>query len=33
VAAALTARGVPAPAGGRIWHPMQVKRVIAATRV
>lgn len=30
LAAALTARGVPAPAGGRAWHPMQVKRVVAA---
>jgi DNA invertase Pin-like site-specific DNA recombinase len=32
VAAALTARGVLAPAGGRAWHPMQVKRVIDARR-
>ncbi len=32
VAAALTARGVPAPAGGRAWHPMQVKRVVDACR-
>lgn len=32
VAAALTARGVPAPAGGRSWHPMQVKRVVDACR-
>jgi DNA invertase Pin-like site-specific DNA recombinase len=30
LAAALTSRGVPAPAGGRAWHPMQVKRVIDA---
>ncbi|MGG5890706.1 recombinase family protein [Falsiroseomonas sp. HC035] len=28
IAAALTARGVPAPAGGRAWHPMQVKRIL-----
>ena len=32
LAAALTARGVPAPAGGRAWHPMQVKRVVEANR-
>ena len=32
LAAALTARGVPAPAGGRAWHPMQVKRVVDANR-
>ncbi len=32
LAAALTARGVPAPAGGRAWHPMQVKRVVDADR-
>jgi DNA invertase Pin-like site-specific DNA recombinase len=32
LAAALTARGVPAPAGGRAWHPMQVKRVVEACR-
>ena len=32
VAAALTARGVPAPAGGHAWHPMQVKRVVDACR-
>ncbi len=31
LAAALTARGVPAPAGGRAWHPMQVKRVLDAS--
>ncbi|RZA30036.1 MAG: hypothetical protein EOP02_02785 [Proteobacteria bacterium] len=30
LAAALTARGVPPPAGGRSWHPMQVKRVVDA---
>lgn len=30
LAAALTSRGVPAPAGGRAWHPMQVKRVVDA---
>lgn len=30
LAAALSARGVPAPAGGHIWHPQQVKRVLAA---
>jgi hypothetical protein len=23
---------VPAPAGGRAWHPMQVKRVVDADR-
>jgi DNA invertase Pin-like site-specific DNA recombinase len=32
LAAALTARGVPAPAGGQAWHPMQVKRVVEACR-
>ena len=32
LAAALTARGVPAPAGGQGWHPMQVKRVVEANR-
>jgi DNA invertase Pin-like site-specific DNA recombinase len=32
IAAALTARGVPTPAGGRIWHPMGVKRVVNACR-
>ncbi|GAA0574706.1 recombinase family protein [Craurococcus roseus] len=32
LAAALTARGVPTPAGGRDWHPMQVKRVVDADR-
>ncbi|MGK7871127.1 recombinase family protein [Falsiroseomonas sp. E2-1-a20] len=30
LAAALTARGVPAPAGGHAWHPMQVKRIVDA---
>jgi len=30
LAAALTARGVPAPAGGNAWHPQQVRRVLAA---
>ena len=30
LAAALTARGVPTPAGGRAWHPQQVCRVLAA---
>ncbi len=32
IAAALTARGVPAPAGGQTWYPTQVKRVIEACR-
>jgi len=32
LAAALTARGVPTPAGRRAWHPMQVKRVVDADR-
>ncbi|SDB73998.1 recombinase family protein [Belnapia rosea] len=32
LAMALTARGVPAPAGGLAWHPMQVKRVIDTGR-
>jgi hypothetical protein len=32
LAAALDARGVPAPAGGRAgWRPEQVRRVLAAT--
>jgi DNA invertase Pin-like site-specific DNA recombinase/predicted DNA-binding WGR domain protein len=30
LAAALAARGVPAPAGGHAWHPQQVRRVLAA---
>jgi hypothetical protein len=30
LAAALTARGVTAPAGGHRWHPQQVRRVLAA---
>jgi hypothetical protein len=30
VAAALTVHGVPAPAGGRVWYPMQVKRLVGA---
>ncbi len=29
LAAALAARGVPAPAGGHAWHPQQVRRVLA----
>ena len=30
LAAALTARGVPTPAGGgRAWHPQQVRRLLA----
>ena len=33
LAAALTARGIPAPAGGRIWHPMQIKRIVDTTPV
>lgn len=28
LAAALTARGMPTPAGGNAWHPMQVKRIV-----
>jgi DNA invertase Pin-like site-specific DNA recombinase len=28
LAAALTARGVPAPAGGHAWHPQQVRRLL-----
>ncbi|MFC3003849.1 recombinase family protein [Falsiroseomonas tokyonensis] len=32
LAAALTARGMPTPAGGHAWHPMQVKRVVDACR-
>jgi DNA invertase Pin-like site-specific DNA recombinase len=28
LAAALTARGVPTPAGGRAWHPQQVRRLL-----
>ncbi len=30
LAAALSVRGVPAPAGGATWHPMQVRRIINA---
>jgi hypothetical protein len=30
LAAALAARGVPAPADGRAWRPEQVRRVLAA---
>jgi DNA invertase Pin-like site-specific DNA recombinase len=33
LAAALTARGVPAPAGGHAWHPQQVRRLLAAAAV
>jgi hypothetical protein len=30
LAAALAARGVPAPAGGHAWRPEQVRRVLAS---
>jgi hypothetical protein len=32
VAQALQARGIQTPAGRLIWHPVQVARLVAATR-
>ena len=32
LAAVLQAKGIPAPAGGMVWHRTQVSRVVAAMR-